>query len=254
MAQLQTPEAALAQVITAIGRDDFARLTADAVCQFMEFDLAAIIVHRRHSIPMPMFDNFDIADGRQGIHNYVNFTHRINPILKNAPARTPVRACDFMLQLSHAGEKLRQYFVLAPDEELGFRTVGWPEGLEEISLYFDACGGIVELGIYRERTVHAVSERRLQQLGELRAPLAAAFETHVRLQRLEQSKMLLNGPALTPRERQIVELLLVGCSSEAVALRLNISRYTVKDHRKNIFRKLSIGSLAELFTLYPVLH
>jgi len=45
----------------------------------------------------------------------------------------------------------------------------------------------------------------------------------------------------------VCDLMLLGCSSEAIALRLNISRYTVKDHRKHIFRKLQIGSLAELF-------
>jgi DNA-binding CsgD family transcriptional regulator len=42
---------------------------------------------------------------------------------------------------------------------------------------------------------------------------------------------------------------LIGCSSEAIALRLSISRHTVKDHRKQIFRKLGVGSLAELFAL-----
>jgi DNA-binding CsgD family transcriptional regulator len=55
---------------------------------------------------------------------------------------------------------------------------------------------------------------------------------------------------LTPREAQIVGLLLLGCGSEAISLRLNISRYTVKDHRKQIFRKLGVGSLAELFALH----
>lgn len=56
--------------------------------------------------------------------------------------------------------------------------------------------------------------------------------------------------ALTPREVEVVDLLLLGCGSDAIALRLNISRYTVKDHRKRIFRKLHIGSLAELFALH----
>src|SRR3546814_10274574 len=53
----------------------------------------------------------------------------------------------------------------------------------------------------------------------------------------------------TPREAEVRDLLLRGCSTEAVALRLSISRHTVKDHRKAIFRKLGIASLAELFSL-----
>ena len=52
---------------------------------------------------------------------------------------------------------------------------------------------------------------------------------------------------LSPRENQVCDLLLLGCSSDAIALRLGISRHTVKDHRKQIFRKLGIASLAELF-------
>jgi DNA-binding CsgD family transcriptional regulator len=43
--------------------------------------------------------------------------------------------------------------------------------------------------------------------------------------------------------------MMAGCSSEAIALRLGISRHTVKDHRKQIFRKLQVGSLAELFAV-----
>jgi DNA-binding CsgD family transcriptional regulator len=58
------------------------------------------------------------------------------------------------------------------------------------------------------------------------------------------------GTPLSPREMQIADLLLLGCGSDAIALRLGISRHTVKDHRKRIFRKLGIGSLAELFALY----
>jgi DNA-binding CsgD family transcriptional regulator len=55
------------------------------------------------------------------------------------------------------------------------------------------------------------------------------------------------GDTLSPREREICDLLLLGCSSAAIALRLGLSRHTVKDHRKSIFRKWRVGSLAELF-------
>jgi DNA-binding CsgD family transcriptional regulator len=59
---------------------------------------------------------------------------------------------------------------------------------------------------------------------------------------------------LSPREREIYDLLLLGCSSATIALRLGLSRYTVKDHRKHIFRKLRVGSLAELFVLASRSH
>ncbi|MDK1704674.1 LuxR C-terminal-related transcriptional regulator [Serratia rubidaea] len=54
---------------------------------------------------------------------------------------------------------------------------------------------------------------------------------------------------LTPREREIVDLILAGQGSPQIAARLFISLGTVKNHRKNIYGKLGIGSQAELFSL-----
>jgi DNA-binding CsgD family transcriptional regulator len=56
--------------------------------------------------------------------------------------------------------------------------------------------------------------------------------------------------ALTPREREIVDLILAGNGSQQIAQRLFISLGTVKNHRKNIYGKLNISSQAELFNLF----
>jgi DNA-binding CsgD family transcriptional regulator len=82
----------------------------------------------------------------------------------------------------------------------------------------------------------------LQALGTLSGPVTAAFERH--------RAFACPAPArerLSARECEVYDLMVAGCSSEAIALRLAISRHTVKDHRKQIFRKLEVGSLAELF-------
>ena len=55
-----------------------------------------------------------------------------------------------------------------------------------------------------------------------------------------------NRRALTPRERQIVQLLAEGKSTKDVATILAISFKTAETHRNNIFRKLNIHSLVEL--------
>jgi DNA-binding CsgD family transcriptional regulator len=158
----------------------------------------------------------------------------------------PYRASDFRLSETSLRTDLAGYLMPAPEEELGFRTVGWPQRLEEVGLFFRACGGTIELSIYRERGHRAAPAQTLRTLNGMRVPLAAAFERHESIRRPAPAAHL---TPLTNREREIAELLLAGCSSEAVALRLGITRYTVKDHRKEIFRKLHIGSLAELFAL-----
>jgi DNA-binding NarL/FixJ family response regulator len=57
------------------------------------------------------------------------------------------------------------------------------------------------------------------------------------------------GPALTlltPREREVVQLVAEGGTSKAIAERLHLSETTVETHRRQIMRKLGLGSVAEL--------
>lgn len=53
--------------------------------------------------------------------------------------------------------------------------------------------------------------------------------------------------SLTKREKEIVGLILDGMSSVSIAEKCFVSEGTVKNHRKNIYRKLNIKSQAELF-------
>jgi len=50
---------------------------------------------------------------------------------------------------------------------------------------------------------------------------------------------------LTAREREVLVLVSKGCRLPELAERLQISRHTVSDHLKNIYRKLNINSRAE---------
>jgi DNA-binding NarL/FixJ family response regulator len=54
---------------------------------------------------------------------------------------------------------------------------------------------------------------------------------------------------LTPREREVLQLLAVGKSNKEVASALDISVGTAKKHRENLQRKLGCGSAAELARL-----
>ncbi|HXJ96567.1 MAG TPA: response regulator transcription factor [Terriglobia bacterium] len=56
---------------------------------------------------------------------------------------------------------------------------------------------------------------------------------------------------LTPREREILQLLAEGKTNKDIATLLNLSLYTVETHRRNIQEKLNLHSLAELI-LYAV--
>jgi two-component system, NarL family, response regulator NreC len=56
---------------------------------------------------------------------------------------------------------------------------------------------------------------------------------------------------LTPREREILQMVAEGKSNKDIANQLNLSVYTVETHRSNMMEKLSLHSVPELI-LYAV--
>ncbi len=58
---------------------------------------------------------------------------------------------------------------------------------------------------------------------------------------------------LTPREREVLPLVVEGHTSREIAERLKISPRTVEEHRANIRRKLDVPNTASLIR-YAMLH
>src|SRR5262245_58430451 len=52
--------------------------------------------------------------------------------------------------------------------------------------------------------------------------------------------------SLTPREREIMSLVVSGLLNKQIAFELGISEITVKAHRGRVMRKMQVGSLADL--------
>ncbi len=58
---------------------------------------------------------------------------------------------------------------------------------------------------------------------------------------------------LTPRERQVLDLVVCGDTNKGVARRLDISERTVEIHRSNVMAKMQAKSLAELVKMVTAL-
>lgn len=79
---------------------------------------------------------------------------------------------------------------------------------------------------------------------------ALAHSRSLHQQRLSQSSKQARLDLLTPKEREIVDLVVLGQSSREIATALNISVRTVENHRARIMDKLHIASAVELVKLF----
>jgi two-component system response regulator FixJ len=78
--------------------------------------------------------------------------------------------------------------------------------------------------------------------------IAAALEEDSRRRRTrgEKAEIQRRVESLTPRERQVMDLVVQGKPNKSVGTALGLSPKTVEVHRANVMKKMAAGSLAEL--------
>ncbi len=94
--------------------------------------------------------------------------------------------------------------------------------------------------------INTVTEGKAFFSPEISKMLAEEYVREVKRRGVEDSYEL-----LSPREREILQLLAEGKSNKDIAELLNLSLYTVETHRRNLHEKLNLRGLPELI-LYAV--
>jgi FixJ family two-component response regulator len=86
-----------------------------------------------------------------------------------------------------------------------------------------------------------------------------AQDREARLERAEMSALQERYSALTPREREVLPLVVSGLLNKQAAAELGISEVTLQIHRRNVLQKMGAASLADLVRIaekleIPVTH
>jgi two-component system, NarL family, response regulator NreC len=129
--------------------------------------------------------------------------------------------------------------ILSMHSDEGYVLRALKSGVKGYVLKDSAEGDLME-------AIKAVHEGRTFFSPEISKMLVEDYVREIRNRGTEDSYDL-----LTPREREILQLLAERKSNKDIAAALNLSPYTVETHRRNLQEKLNLHSFAELI-LYAV--
>jgi DNA-binding NarL/FixJ family response regulator len=175
----------------------------------------------------------EAADGREAI----NLAVRLKPDLV---------LLDIGMPSLNGLDATRQILAFAPDTRVLILTMHDSEQVVREVLAAGALGFLLKSDAGRDlvAAVEALQQRR------------TFFTT--RVANLVLEGYLHPGPesdnhrsVLTPREREVIQLLAEGKTTKEVATVLNLSVKTAETHRTNLMRKLDLHSVVDL-TLYAV--
>ncbi len=241
-------------------------LLARALSTLIDFEYSVVFIYRGRANPIHIHDTFPTPQARAGLINYVKSTYVLNPLYNayQCGLKTGVyRLRDLASEGLVNSAAFRKYRICATSsEEIGYLTEGWPAGREELCIAMELPGGeCAEVTLSRKSSQGGFTDDDIGSVSPVIPFLAAAVRRYWRHARL---MYLLNAPDtgtddalrafgrnhLSPRERELAQLLLRGHSTVSIGLRLGISTTTVKTHRKNLYSKLGIATQFEFFSLF----
>ncbi|HEY1204141.1 MAG: response regulator transcription factor [Bryobacteraceae bacterium] len=124
--------------------------------------------------------------------------------------------------------------ILSMHSDEGYVLRALKAGAKAYLLKDSAEGDLIE-------AIKAVSEGKAFFSPEISKVLVEDYVREIRARGVEDSYEL-----LTPREREVLQLLAEGKSNKDIAALFNLSLYTVDTHRRNLQDKLNVHSFPEL--------
>lgn len=250
---------ALGALLAQVGSSQFPDVFAETVRRLAPFDYTVSFAYSGPGKPVCLHHTFGPKQFEIHVSEYEIGPYLLDPFYK-ATANGIRSGIHKMSELApdqfYKSEYYKSYYVqTGPVDEVAFFAQGKD-------------GWIVVTSLMRTPSRSSFSAHDLRTLGIVEPLLRRIAELHWRtderlkaasqveddkevMRRTVQDALEARGmPPLTPRELQVVGLVLEGHSSESIANLLDISAGTVRIHRKNIYAKMRISSQRELFAIF----
>ena len=242
----------IADATAALGEPTFAETLSIGVKDWIGADDISLIRYLDTGVPVVEYTLPPKRRGKTTLDRYVDGPFLLDPFYR--ALELDKRYGVFQLStLAPRGFKESEYFRTWY-HECGFQ--------DECGLLIKLNHGSINLALGMTEGSRRFSKRQVEKLKAVFPAIEALARKHWPAasasqpeqsdfrQRLQSALGAFGASVLTRREREVIELVLLGHSTRLVAEKLRISTETVKLHRKHAYAKLEISSQAELFYLF----
>lgn len=237
-----------------IGQPDFPAALVDLIGSYCPFNSSLLMLYSGQRRPDVLVDGLLHALRENSVDHYLAGSYLLDPFyIRSRQTRTPqlLRMRDIAPRDFDTSEYFVSYYKQSNvADELNYlvpiddrRVVAISVGRSTLHEPFSESE--IETCTVWLQTIAALVTRHFALPG-VELPSNDEDDEH---QRLESILHNFGSDVLTPRECQVVQRMLNGHSASSIAELLSVSIETIRVHRRNIYEKLHISSLAELFAL-----
>ncbi|MFO7550261.1 MAG: helix-turn-helix transcriptional regulator [Haliea sp.] len=245
----------LSRAISALGSDQFFPSLIEAIRGQVHIDYPQIWLYHRDLPPQVLYHEIPAPAVSSQVDTYLDGPYREDPFYQ-ASMNQP-RSKFYRLSRITAG-KLR--------ESQYYRDYYADTGTVDEAIYLSRlrAGNVINLCMMRLPQQGEFSEQEYETLYLLAEPVSELIKSHSEHDDFAVTHLIQPGinhqidlafrtfgaSLLSPREKDVLELMLRGYGTDTSADRLGIALETVRRHRKSIYRKLDVSSQTDLFSLF----
>ena len=245
----------ISRAIAALGTNDFFPALVEAVNGQVRVDYPQVWLYHRDLPPRVLYHEIPEEAVASQIDDYLEGPYREDPFYQTSmhqPRAKIYRLSRVTLGKLEQSDYYREYYG--------------DTGTVDEAIYLAKLhgGNVINLSMMRLPQHGPFSDDEYQALYLLAEPVSELIKSHTEHHDFAITHLIQPGidhqidlafrtfgaSLLSPREKDVLELMLRGYGTDTSGQRLGIAVETVRRHRKSIYRKLDVSSQTDLFSLF----
>jgi DNA-binding CsgD family transcriptional regulator len=245
----------ISRAIASLGTDDFFPSLVDAVNGQVRVEYPQVWLYHRDLPPRVLYHEIPEEAIASQIDDYLEGPYREDPFYQaslNQPRSKIYRLSRVTLGKLEQSDYYREYYG--------------DTGTVDEAVYVAKLhgGNVINLSMMRLPQHGPFTDEEYQSLYLLAEPVSELIKSHSEHNDFAVTHLIQPGinhqidlafrtfgaSLLSPREKDVLELMLRGYGTDTSGQRLGIAVETVRRHRKSIYRKLDVSSQTDLFSLF----